>query len=977
MLPGTEIQAALAALEPLAPRRHRHQLRHRSGRDERAPARALAARPASRSRACPTPVCRPSSTATCTTTSRPTSSPTSTSASSPSSASAVIGGCCGTTPAHIRRRRSSAAGTSRRPCARPEHEPGATSIYSLVPFEQDTSFLIIGERTNANGSKKFRDAMLAGDLDTCLQMARDQVKEGAHVLDVCVDYVGRDGTLDMARDRVALRHAGRRAAGARLHRARGRSRPACSASAAAPSSTRPTSKTARRAGSRLDRVFKLAKQYGAAVICLLIDEEGQARDVEWKLRIAHRIHDLAVNRYGLEPSDLIFDALTFPLSTGDDDLRRDGIDTIEAIRRIKAEMPGVFTTLGVSNVSLRPQPRGAPRAQQRVPARVRAGRSRLGHRARRQDRAARTRSPSEQRERVPRPRLRPTRPRRRRPRPTRTTTRCRSCSQCSPTSKVGTVEQGRPHRLAARAAALAAHHRRRPRRPRRRSRRGARERTPPLDDHQRHAARRHEGRRRAVRHRRDAAAVRAAVGRDDEDVGRLPRAAHGEGRRQRRQGHASCSPRSRATCTTSARTSSTSSSPTTATRCTTSASRSPITEMIDKALEVGADAIGMSGLLVKSTLIMRDNLEELNARGLANIPVLLGGAALTRTYVERDLRSVYEGRRVLRQGRVRGPPRHGPPGRASSAPATTIPTGAAMLGGRNLPARDRGRGRPVRPSRRAPPRSRPTTRCSSRRSSAPRSCEGIALDDIAGVHQRDRALPQPVAVPSREADRDRRRVQGAHPPDPRASSSPTPRRENLLVPQVVYGYFAANGDGNDLVIWNDESRTAEWMRLQLPAPDQGAVPLHRRLLPSDRVGRGRLRRVPHRHDGRRGQRGHRRAVRRRQVPGLPAAARPRRRDGRGARRATGTAASARSGASPTRTARASPGCSASSTAAVATRGATPRAPTSRTTPRSPSCSAPTASASSAARRPSWQYQPEQTTSALICHHPKAKYFVAR
>ena len=98
-------------------------------------------------------------------------------------------------------------------------------------------------------------------------------------------------------------------------------------------------------------MFKLAREYGAAVICLLIDEEGQARDVEWKLRIAHRIHDLAVNRYGLESGDLIFDALTFPLSTGDDDLRRDGIATIEAIKRIKAEMPGVHTTLGVSNVS--------------------------------------------------------------------------------------------------------------------------------------------------------------------------------------------------------------------------------------------------------------------------------------------------------------------------------------------------------------------------------------------------------------------------------------------------------------------------------------------------------------------------------------------------------------------------------------------------------------------------------------------------
>src|SRR5690606_26812102 len=97
--------------------------------------------------------------------------------------------------------------------------------------------------------------------------------------------------------------------------------------------------------------MRLAREYGAAVICLLIDEEGQARDVDWKLRVAHRIHDLATERYGLEPQDLIFDPLTFPLSTGDEDLRRDAMATIEAIRRIKAELPGVYTTLGVSNVS--------------------------------------------------------------------------------------------------------------------------------------------------------------------------------------------------------------------------------------------------------------------------------------------------------------------------------------------------------------------------------------------------------------------------------------------------------------------------------------------------------------------------------------------------------------------------------------------------------------------------------------------------
>ena len=180
-----------------------------------------------------------------------------------------------------------------------------------MPFEQDTSFLIIGERTNANGSRKFRDAMLEGDAETVDKMAKDQIAEGAHVLDLCVDYVGRDGTVDM--DETAKRFA---------------------TAAAAPlvlDSTEPQVMEAglrwlggrsilnsanledgEGEGSRFDRVMRLAKEYGAAVVCLLIDEEGQAHDLEWKVRIAHRIHDLAVERYGLQPSDLIFDATDLP-----------------------------------------------------------------------------------------------------------------------------------------------------------------------------------------------------------------------------------------------------------------------------------------------------------------------------------------------------------------------------------------------------------------------------------------------------------------------------------------------------------------------------------------------------------------------------------------------------------------------------------------------------------------------------------------
>src|SRR3954471_1088934 len=261
----------------------------------------------------------------------------------------VVGGCCGTTPAHLQAVVERLG--SRAPVLRtPEFEPGCSSIYSHVPFEQELAYLAIGERTNANGSRKFRDAMLEGDWDSCVQMATEQVKEGAHVLDVCVDYVGRDGAIDM--DEIAGRFATRASlplvfdstepqvleAGLRHHGGKALLNSA-------------NLEEGEDEGKRMDRVFRLAREYGAAVICLTIDEEGQARTADWKLRVARRIYDIAVDRYGLDPTDLIFDALTFPLSTGDDDLRKDAMETIDAIRRIKTELPGASTILGLSNVS--------------------------------------------------------------------------------------------------------------------------------------------------------------------------------------------------------------------------------------------------------------------------------------------------------------------------------------------------------------------------------------------------------------------------------------------------------------------------------------------------------------------------------------------------------------------------------------------------------------------------------------------------
>ncbi|HEX6596915.1 MAG TPA: homocysteine S-methyltransferase family protein, partial [Acidimicrobiales bacterium] len=261
----------------------------------------------------------------------------------------VIGGCCGTTPEHLRAvvERCRDLEPLRR---EPVHEPGAASIYTAVPFQQDVSFLVIGERTNANGSKKFREAMLADDWETCVAMGRDQVKEGAHLVDVCVDYTGEDGVSDM--DEITRRFATQVSVPLVLDS----TEPAVIEAGLQWIGGRPVLNSVNleegdAPGTRLDRFLTLAREYGAAVICTCIDEEGQARTADWKVRSARAIRDLAVERYGLEPSDLLFDTLALPLTTGMEESRRDGIETIEGIRRIKAELPGVYTVLGLSNVS--------------------------------------------------------------------------------------------------------------------------------------------------------------------------------------------------------------------------------------------------------------------------------------------------------------------------------------------------------------------------------------------------------------------------------------------------------------------------------------------------------------------------------------------------------------------------------------------------------------------------------------------------
>lgn len=261
----------------------------------------------------------------------------------------LVGGCCGTTPEHLSAVVRALGSHSVKPRAI-ENEQGSSSLYQFVPFRQDQTYLAIGERTNANGSRAFRDALLAQDWQACIDIARDQIAEGAHVLDLSVDYVGRDGVADMKE----------------------------LASRLATSSTLPimldsTEPEVLRAGlehlggrsiinsvnyedgdgpqSRFAKIVPLIQEHGAGVVALTIDEEGQARTSEWKIRVARRLISQLNGSYGVPISDILIDCLTFPIATGQEETRRDAIETIEAIRTLRQEYPEVQTTLGISNVS--------------------------------------------------------------------------------------------------------------------------------------------------------------------------------------------------------------------------------------------------------------------------------------------------------------------------------------------------------------------------------------------------------------------------------------------------------------------------------------------------------------------------------------------------------------------------------------------------------------------------------------------------
>jgi 5-methyltetrahydrofolate--homocysteine methyltransferase len=259
----------------------------------------------------------------------------------------IVGGCCGTTPEHIKLL-VEALRFKETPHREAEIQPHLSSALRSIPMHQEPPPLLIGERINTQGSRKAKRLLMSEDYDAIVAVGRKQMDSGAHALDVCVALTERDDEIEMMHKVI---HKLSLSLEAPLVIDTTEPEVMEAALKVSPGRCLLNSINLEAGRDKLDRVLGLAKAHGAAVIALTIDEEGMAKTAERKVAIAHRIHDIAVGEYGLRSEDLVFDPLTFTLATGDEEFANSALETLEGIRRIKNELPGVFTSLGVSNVS--------------------------------------------------------------------------------------------------------------------------------------------------------------------------------------------------------------------------------------------------------------------------------------------------------------------------------------------------------------------------------------------------------------------------------------------------------------------------------------------------------------------------------------------------------------------------------------------------------------------------------------------------
>ena len=725
----------------------------------------------------------------------------------------IVGGCCGTTPEHLRAVVDAVSGREVTP-REPADEASVSSLYTSVPFRQDASYLSIGERTNANGSKAFREAMLEQRWEDCVEIAKDMTREGAHLLDVCVDYVGRDGAGDMSElvSRLAtsstlplvLDSTEPAVVEAGLERLGGR---AVINSVNYEDGDGPD--------SRFAKMTRLAGEHGAALVALTIDEQGQARTAAKKVEIASRLIDALTGEHGFRVEDIVVDCLTFPIATGQEETRRDGIETIEAIREITTRYPGVQTTLGVSNVSfgLKPAARVVLNSVF-LDECVKAGlTSAIVNSAKILPVA---RIPQEQlqvaldlvwdkRE-------------------------FDAAGECTydPLARMLELFEGvdSASLKESRAAELAA--------------------LPLAERLQRRII---DGERNGLEADLDEAlsdGTRALDIINDhllagmKVVGELfgsgkmqlpfvlqsaetmkAAVAHLEPTIEEQEAGSSTQSRAKAKVLLATVKGDVHDIGKNLVDIILSNNgydvvnigiKKTVNEIIDAATEHDVDAVGMSGLLVKSTVVMKDNLVEFNARGLAQRwPVLLGGAALTRAYVEQDLAEIYDGHVRYARDAFEGLRLMDAIARAKNDPSITLEEA--------LPERR------VRRVRAATPHAEGAEVTDTTRSDVAddndiptppfwgtRIVKGIALADFAAyLDERATFLGQWGLKPTRGED-------GASYED-LVESDGRPRlrmwldrirTEEIMEPAVVYGYFPCYSEGNDLVVlWHEEGPDGE------------------------------------------------------------------------------------------------------------------------------------------------------------------------
>src|SRR5215207_8212146 len=747
----------------------------------------------------------------------------------------VVGGCCGTTPDHLRlvveaMQRITPKNREAKTI------PAASSIYFQQPYVQDASFLIVGERVNASGSKKMRDLLNVEDWDGLVSLAKEQEREGAHILDVNVDFVGRNGENDMhelasrlvtniklplmfdstewQKMEAGLQHAGGKSI---------------------------LNSTNYEDGEpRFKKVLGLAQEYGAAVVVGTIDEEGMARTAEGKLRIAKRAYEQATGELGFPAHDIFFDPLALPISTGIEEDRRNAAETIESLRRIKAELPGCYTILGVSNVSF-----GLNAASRivlnsvflheaveagldsaivnaskivplnRIPEREREVARRLIYDERRFDGDVCTYDPLTEF--------------------TKLFEGVKAKKEHKVDLNLPVEERLKSHVIDGEKVGL--------------------------EDNLKLALQSYsaldiinnilldgmktvgelfgsgqmqlpfvlqsaEVMKAAVRflepfmEKKGGATAKgtmvlATVKGDVHDIGKnlVDIILTNNGYRVLNLGI-----------------------------------NQPIEAILQASEEHKADAVGMSGLLVKSTLIMRENLELMNERGL-NVPVVLGGAALTRRYVEEDLESLYHGRLFYardafdglhtmdlltgsgahaepsaqaRAAKAAAGAGDGPKAEPSEDDAEELVGEDAKLGVRAARARPRG----VLKSREAASH----TERSDVNPNAPiprapfygsRVVEHIPLERVFKfVNETALFKGQWQFKQGRKSAEEYRAFVAEKVRPVYDELKLHAERESLLVPQVVYGYFPCQSEGNDLVVYHDDERT-ERARFTFPRQPGG------------------------------------------------------------------------------------------------------------------------------------------------------------